>query len=410
MKTRIIKLILFTLFILLVDFSNAEGFSPSSRGDIESGLSETDDQKNLITFNVSGVLTYSDRDGTTSYGRNYICRVKDDDLYSDDDILWEGETGRDGSFVTHLIDNNDIDGDDGNSLLDVYVSCQTNNTNLQQAVLNPLTRLSYIFYSAILQDVNVTTVNRNINVQSNSDLPAMWIFEDMLRMYEYWDLFSGQDPAAVTTIWKSGLVSYRQCYSTSCYLLPEYPNYPDPEVFIQDPNKVSKDIVVHELAHAYVYVSVGSLGGCEGSHSITGISSLSCAWSEGWAEFLPLFMNSDGCYDFGLGPCSGSFVDLENAGFRDNPLVFNFGEAVEGRIAGALFDLTDGNNEEFDLTGLPLSMTVNVIYSPPLEESFPEFWNNWITAGYGYEHELNSIFFLNTVGIKIYIPLVIIGD
>lgn len=76
-------------------------------------------------------------------------------------------------------------------------------------------------------------------------------------------------------------------------------------------------------------------------------------------------------------------------------------------MAGALYDLVDGNNKSFDLVGLPLDLMVNVLHSPPLETSFPVFWNNWIKFGNGYETELDSIFFLNTVGKKIFLPLIL---
>ena len=137
---------------------------------------------------------------------------------------------------------------------------------------------------------------------------------------------------------------------------------------------------------------------------------MGCAWSEGWAEFHPLLINGDGCYDFGLGPCDDSHYDIETHNLFDSPDQFNFGEAVEGRVAGALYDLVDSSNEMFDLTSLQLSNIVDVLYSPLPLGNFRDFWDNWLALGNGNEGELMSTFYLNTVGKKLYIPMMFSGE
>jgi len=398
----------FLLYLITIVLSLGLGLLPVFGSNSFSYKNEDDNQINALPFAVEGILSYEDRDESTSFGRNYLCRVMDYDNNSSDDLLWEGETGRYGEYTSALIANFDNDGDDGNYLLDIYLLCRTRSTNLQQVVLHPTLRLPYGFSSQIAHDVSTSNVIRNIHVlNTDNRSPAMWIFEDMIRVYEYWDLFSGFDSAPIQTIWQNGINEYRGCINTSCFISQTNSTYPVPEVFISDMRKTSKDTVVHELGHAYIYDLVGSLGTCDGSHSITLSSTLSCAWSEGWADFLPLFMNGDGCYDFELGPCSGYHVDLENASYLDLPTYFNHGEAVEGRVASALYDLVDGNNESFDLVGLPLDLIVNILHAPPLETNFAAFWKNWIQAGNGYEMELESVFFLNTVGKKMFLPLIL---
>lgn len=407
MKSNLRHLNLF-LYLITIVLSLGLGLLPVFGSNSFSNKNEDDNQINALPFTVEGILSYEDRNESTSFGRNYLCRVMDYDNNSSDDLLWEGEAGRYGEYTSALIANFDNDGDDGNYLLDIYVLCRTRSTNLQQVVLHPTLRLPYGFSSQIAHDVSTSSVIRSIHVlNTDNRFPAMWIFEDMMRVYEYWDLFSGFDSAPVQIIWQNGINEYRGCLNTSCFISQTNSTYPVPEVFISDMRKTSKDTVVHELGHAYIYDLVGSLGTCDRPHSITLSSTLSCAWSEGWADFLPLFMNGDGCYDFELGPCSGYHIDLENACYLDLLTYFNHGEAVEGRVAGALYDLVDGNNESFDLVGLPLDLLVNILHSPPLETSFPVFWNNWIKAGNGYEMELDSIFFLNTVGKKIFLPLIL---
>ncbi len=371
---------------------------------------KSNDQVESSPFTVFGRLTYIERDDTMAYGRNYYCKVMDHDVVSDDDTLWEGETDRYGYYESELLINDDPDGDDGNTRLDIYTYCRTRNTNLGQVVLHQQLRIPYAFYSETYPDVASTSIEADISVPSyDTRIPAMWTFEDLLRSYEYWNLFSGYNPAPVTAIWQAGVNSYRGCDNNSCFLLPDPPTYLNPEVFIKDQQINSSDTVVHEVSHAYVYNLAGSLGSCQTPHGIKSESSLNCAWSEGWADFLPLVVNGDGCYDFGLGPCGAPYVDLENAGYLDDPSFFNFGEAVEGRVAGALYDLVDDHDETLDVTGLPICLITDVILPAPLEQSFPEFWENWIDSGTGFESELDSVFFLNTVGSCVYLPVILWG-
>ena len=277
MKSNLRNLNLF-LYLITFVLSLGLGSLPVFGSNSFSSTIEDDNQINALPFTVEGILSYDNRNGSTSLGRNYLCRVMDHDHNSSDDILWEDETGRYGEFTSALIANFDNDGDDGNYLLDIYVFCRTRSTNLQQVVLHPTIRLPYAFSSPIVHDVSTSKVIRSIHVlNTDNRSPAMWIYEDMIRVYEYWDLFSGFDSAPAQTIWQYGINEYRGCINTSCFISQTNSTYAVPEVFISDMRKTSKDTVVHELSHAYIYDLVGSLGTCDGPHSITLISSLSCA-------------------------------------------------------------------------------------------------------------------------------------
>jgi hypothetical protein len=69
------------------------------------------------------------------------------------------------------------------------------------------------------------------------------------------------------------------------------------------------------------------------NHQLFSQEDVNCAWSEGWADFLPLVVNGDECYDFGRGPCGaggGAFENLETRNRNDLPPLFPWGDAVEG--------------------------------------------------------------------------------
>lgn len=355
-----------------------------------------------------GVLSYQDRQGQIAYGRNYYCRIMEYDYNSDDDILYIFETARDGYYISPLIENFDPDSDDGNPQLDIYIACFTYNPNLRQVVFNAQGGIIYGFASSISFNVGLDLlIEKSLNVTySDSKLPSMWLCEDILRTYENWNVGSGYMPPRISIVWQDGVNSYRSCENVSCFITEVNSIHPFPEAFIRYIRRDSADTVVHETARGYMYGYQNELAGCPGQHGISKISTPGCAWTEGWAEFLPLYINGDPCYDFGIGPCSESGIDLEAPNFRDNPAFFNFGPAVEGRVAAALYDLVDMENEDFDKTNFSLYRIARTLYFLPAEKSFDDFWNTWIDLGNGFYREVDSTFFLNTLGRKNYLPFI----
>jgi len=90
---HLINILIIFVFSLVLGFSSvfcSSGFY---------NLSEDDNQINAFPFTVEGILSYVDRNGATSFGRNYLCRVMDYDNSSSDDLLWKGETGRFGEYA-----------------------------------------------------------------------------------------------------------------------------------------------------------------------------------------------------------------------------------------------------------------------------------------------------------------------
>ena len=145
---------------------------------------------------------------------------------------------------------------------------------------------------------------------------AIWIFEDLRNAWNEVhnnDIRNGQsyDPGDVRAVWENG-------YDCLAYPLPGYGTIcnsfayggPLPFIFIaNNNNNSSMDVVIHETAHMFMinangwwYVS----SGCFNHYIDKTTHDASCAWSEGWADFLPLFVNKDQCYNrTAVNPCSG---------------------------------------------------------------------------------------------------------
>lgn len=135
-----------------------------------------------------------------------------------------------------------------------------------------------------------------------------------------------------------------------------------------------------------------------------------CAWTEGWGDFLAVVVNGDQCYDKGLGPCTGTlnfdYFNVENQNWNDGK---PRGDKVEGRIAGALYDLYDNANDGFDQIGLGFAPIWSVVKNPPVENSFHDFWNSWKANGNNPIQSLLA-FYQNTIDYGVwwnYLPVIL---
>ncbi|KAA1420236.1 calcium-binding protein [Nocardioides humilatus] len=101
-------------------------------------------------------------------------------------------------------------------------------------------------------------------------------------------------------------------------------------------------ITIHEGAHALMDALYDDdwppVTNCN-PHYIFGPSSTTCAWTEGWAEWVPARVLNDPFFRW----ADGGELDLENQGWTTYTGAYS--DTSEGRIAGALIDLSDSNNE-----------------------------------------------------------------
>jgi hypothetical protein len=150
-----------------------------------------------------------------------------------------------------------------------------------------------------------------------------------------------------------------------------------------DPN--AQITVDHEVGHNLMYElfddNFPAAPNCN-PHSIFGVSSTGCAWTEGWAEWVPASVYNDPNFRWP----SGAVQPLETPTWGDgNP----YGDALEGRVAGALIDISDVGSEpyydNYGENGLPSPGTIfqeadsTAIAHPG---TFADFWSGRAALGY----------------------------
>jgi hypothetical protein len=243
--------------------------------------------------------------------------------------------------------------------------------------------------------------------------------DDVNRAHAYVVSHAYAEPKQVHIYWTAGYQSGFGCNNVSCF----GPVSGSPNgfgVFIQDALAEMPDVVVHEIGHAYRYnlTSLWASSCPNGEHSTWVRSNLECAWQEGWADFLPTLVNNDPCYDdnSGFPPCGILASNLETPHPRDG---LAEGDAVEGRVAGALLDLHDtigsppGDNDEgwdnaSDYGFWRTWSILNPTSEPSPELTIPDFYNHWNSySNFASASPIIGPLYQNTIKYPVFVPLVL---
>ncbi|OGO31383.1 MAG: hypothetical protein A2136_03005 [Chloroflexi bacterium RBG_16_54_11] len=345
------------------------------------------------TVTVSGTLSYIDRYTNTVGAPFTTVKLYDQDIGGYDDPYGITHTIDSGFFQFSDIWNYDEDA----SGLDLYVIFEAdyNDTDVARRRVVNLSDDLYQWTSSVQDNVPDGDVVFDYVIQTYDPAKrAMWIFQDLRRAWEH--VFNNTnppvDPGSVTAKWEL----YATCYPWG--LCSSYFNggVGGPYIFISDEQVISSDTVVHETGHHYMWNMTGwwwwDDPGCW-QHDIFTQEDVWCAWSEGWADFFPLFTNEDECYDKGIGPCTGApdidTFDLEAHGIGDGKPE---GDLVEGRVAGSLFDLIDSASDGYDSANFSFDPISRVVFEPPETIWFYGFWERWMASGYNAHHAVRAIY------------------
>jgi len=350
-----------------------------------------------------GSFFYADRNNNTLPARFTKVNLYDQDPGGSDDLLATTTTDANGLFQFPAGTNWDDDStepDPDARRLDLYVVWETdaNDSATARRHVTNVSNQTYRFYSAIqtnAPDGTADFFNYWIPPGDNQQA-AMWIFQDLRRAWEYVrnNTNPQTDPGSVTARWETGRNDLTPCGGSCFYAGPG-----GPYIFIANNSVGSPDTVVHETGHHYMYNATGWWLwwdiGCY-NHGLFSQEDVNCAWSEGWADFFPLAANGDPCYDFGVGPCGaggGAFENLEARNRNDNPPQFPWGDTVEGRVAGALYDLWDSTNEPiYDIASFGFDPIADMVFQAPHEDTFRKFWDSWKASGQNKHRAVQAIY------------------
>jgi|GEM_PF-1306366 len=278
---------------------------------------------------VRGRLVYTDFDGTVRPIVNGGVYLYDDDTFADDFIdsvttNWNGE-------FSFSVNNDDGPLQNGR---DIYFKLKLRNTRWRVKAFG-----DYQWSSNVHNDLSDGAVIDYGTLAPDSDHEAIQIFEFINRGWQHITSVGGRDPGYVE-------IKY-----------PGSGDFYNGKVNISAGSNTAPDIVLHEYGHFLMDAAYpGGSSSPGGAHNFgETLQDRRLSWSEGWATAFMLSVCNDGQYnwDEGTSEGPGEWPDCSvqnDAGGRSIEFYSNstnrVGERQEGRVAAALLDFMDGNNDD----------------------------------------------------------------
>jgi hypothetical protein len=351
------------------------GIEPSPEGVIPAHPQASSPDGDLI---VTGRWGYYDRDDNPIGAREMLIQLVD----GNGNYLAWCWTELDGTYKCPAVTNPGSVG--VRTILYTYTDYWPYDDILQ--VINPdwgsLVQYTITQPSATVLPDGTQDIGGWILINGNNWERAFWIQQDLQDVYRYvwFGTGSTQSPYETTG---PGTVSWNIDSLVGNYYAPG--GY----IYLQGEAPLSDAMVGHEYGHNImhnVYGSSDPTSYCPNPHIINGASHVNCAWTEGWAIFISMAANNDPDYEF----TAGGSIDLETPTWDDSN--WDDGDDVEGRVAGALWDILDYANDGFDLwTDWGIANIWDTFYHQA-DNNFYEFWSAWVSRGHNQFNAIRSIY------------------
>jgi len=249
----------------------------------------------------------------------------------------------------------------------------------------------------------------DISISSAFDLEPFFAF-DMIRLVGQKNLANQVDweiTEKLTVRWPATCVDLE--HKKSCYF--------NERVYLNDDDGWDPDVILHEythfvLARSEYYGNARAVAACLFQfppfiHFYNQHITQSCAWNEGWANFLQAVLQDDANYvdtfEDGLGNVNVSInQDIESPNRLPEVPQDGISNAdVEGAVTSVLWDIYDlpvdgrSETESFDEVGFRLDGLNNngiwTLTTSKTPNNIEEFWNEWDISGNGHECHISTI-------------------
>ncbi|MFI7107101.1 hypothetical protein ACIBK9_12400 [Nonomuraea sp. NPDC050227] len=251
---------------------------------------------------------------------------------------------------------------------DVYV--EVTSTGDYWGVVKPADGTNYLDRSEVRPDIPRGTALSVIDYQAAPGSPIEGAFRLFTAAHDTWKAYTGWLDQPGDGCWETGSASCRRVllvwapdravpggsYYCSRVAAPSCPR--EFEAHLTASAQLRKMEIAHELGHFIMDYTYGHLPpmdpSCRAHYMMTPMATKSCAWVEGWADWVAVQTYGDTHFRWATGGLQD--VDLESprwysAGWPSGPDA----DRTEGRVAGALLDLADsGARDEkyWDVAGI----------------------------------------------------------
>ncbi len=226
------------------------------------------------------------------------------------------------------------------------------------------TRTGVVVLADGVQDIGSWHSNNGSNYER-----AYWTLRDVIDVWRYVHFNGGGGEAGPTTVeWKlDGTHGDEYHPGGNVHITGETPLAP------------KGTVTKHEYGHNIMYnVYAGYMPpnpSCN-PHTIQGSYSAGCAWTEGWAEFLPAVVNNDPHYYW----ANGAQLNLETPSWGTSG--WSSGDWVEGRVAGALWDMFDAASDGDDTYSDGGFANFWDVMRNVRSDTFSHWWSSWLGRGH----------------------------
>lgn len=329
---------------------------------IDSPFNETNFTNGSTSITVKGRFLFKNRNGNNVGARFVTVYLFDADTLTLDDFLESALTDVNGRFTIGPVSNND--GEFGTQ--DIYVrfiarssvgTVQDFNNNWYDA-FTPRERFPNVPDGT--KDIGTWVVN------STTKLPAVepfWIYDDILSGWLY--VVNTASPSLTPV---QAIVEWNRTSTHGTHYHPDGSN----EIHLLAGHANDRDVVLHEYGHHVMREAYGQTmppNDCPLRHFINRISAPNCAWSEGWANYVPLFTDNDHIF---RDTTQNFVVNFET---RTPSEPWDNGDQVEGNIAASLWDFSDDSSE--DAYSGNFNNHVWNTFERQNDNDFSQYWTAW---------------------------------
>lgn len=308
---------------------------------------------------------------------NITVEVWDADLWDAGDLLATGITNASGAYNI-CFPTDDPDGPFIDLGQDVWVKFVT--TNSRWRVQETGTGALFSWGSPVVYQLGAS-VTHNFGYLQPGDPKYHLGLQAFDAVNDFWKWKPGacwdSNDSAVNC--KQVIVNWRWDSAVGTY-------FDGSQVFLMANDPKARKVTVHEATHAVMSdVYEGTpIPGSGGPHQIHLAANVGMAWVEGFAEWVPAAVYNSPSFDW----ADGSTLNLETP--KWGTAGWSTGDATEGRVAGALIDLSDAANEQYWDRLSEGNVPGNIwktflgpaIGAPRVQKSFKDFWTHRTADGF----------------------------
>lgn len=311
--------------------------APAAAPVAPDGVSPPAEPSPAATICASGQWGYTDSNGVFRWAQNVQVEAWDQDT-NGDDFLAVAATGPDGSYNLCF---DSVDGDMGGSV-DVYVVWKT---TISLWRVENFSGQEYKWSSQVYTDRTASWTLPGAQPGSAELQPAMQAFDNTNASWLWTPRSSQGCWDRLDSTCRQIQIQWTPTSTTGSFADVNGTH----KISLRAASASVPTVVVHEVAHMLMddlyEDAYPPFPNCS-PHDIPDATSTGCAWTEGWAEWYTAMVLQDSRFYYS--PTSWRSLENPTWNYSDpqqGNQLWDDGDTVEGRVAGALIDISDATNE-----------------------------------------------------------------